>query len=101
MMNLFSHKFLARAKDPVTSKQAAKDVAKMLPDMAQQALVAITAHPGRTARELDFISGTTDGQIRKRLNDLRRMGKAYIGDKRRCTVSKKLAQTWWPTRDSR
>lgn len=91
-------KILSRKNDPVTSKMSAIDIVESgaLSDMMQRAMTLVDNNPGRTAKELERIGGYTDGQIRKRLSDLRRNDVAHTGEKRRCQITKKVVQTWWP-----
>ena len=86
----------ARKDHPDTSHEAAKNI-KLGKDM-RFALDAISAHPGRTAGELDYLFRcTTGGKIRKRLNDLRLVGKARKGEKRKCSITGRTAYTWYAT----
>jgi hypothetical protein len=89
---------LARACDPDTSHQAATEMALSgaLGRMARIAWDLLVEYPGATASELEEVSSLGDGKIRKRLNDLRKEGWAYNQDARRCLITGKMAQTWWP-----
>ena len=89
---------LARADDPDTSYQAASEMALSgaLARMARIAWDLLVEYPGATASELEEVSNFGDGKIRKRLNDLRKEGWAYNQDPRRCLITGKMAQTWWP-----
>jgi len=64
--------------------------------MIRLALDLITATPGCTAAELERAAGYCDGQVRKRLSDLRHAGQARVGDPRQCQVTGRRAQTWYP-----
>lgn len=90
-------KELHRRSDPETSKLAAVDLASsgQRERMAEIALGLVEANPGRTAAELEALSGLTDGKVRKRLNDLWHKGRIEKGEARKCSVTGKSAQTWW------
>jgi predicted HTH transcriptional regulator len=87
---------LVRRTDPETSREAAfAGVARgTFARTERLALRYIAANPGRTAKELEVIAGVTDGQIRKRLAGLKRKGKIFNGDPRKCNVSGRNARTW-------
>ncbi len=88
---------LARRLDPDTSKEAARIIADTtLGKKQQQALALLVEHPGSTSKELEQISGRGDGEVRKRLNDLRLAGRAHKGQNRKCRITNRLAYTWYP-----
>ena len=88
---------LARRGDPSTSKEAARAVAASMPESMVYALSWLTSFPGSTAAELDEMSTLRGGAIRKRLNDLRRVGLAKTDGIRKCKITGRRAQTWQPT----
>ena len=70
--------------------------------MCRLALSTLKRFPGSTAAELDrdfvAMSGVAgDGQIRKRLNDLRKSGFARVDGTRKCRVTGRIVQVWWPS----
>ena len=54
----------------------------------------VARHPNQTANELEKIAGYTNGQIRKRLNDLRHEGEVYNPASRICSVTETRAFIW-------
>ena len=90
-------KRLSRRDDPDTSKKAAAEItATTLGEKKRQALRLIEQHPGKTSKELESFSGHGDGEVRKRLNDLRIVDRAHKGPKRKCEVTGRSAYTWLP-----
>ena len=89
---------LSRRADPATSKEAARAVAATLGETMTIALGWLTAFPGSTASELDEKSCQREGSIRKRLNDLKLRGLATVGPARKCRVTGRRAQTWFPAK---
>lgn len=95
---------LARADDPETSKESARDLVESgaAAGMMETALKYVRRLPNSTAKELDweFAHDTgknyTDGPIRKRLNDLKKNGKVEQGEKRKCKITGKKSITWRP-----
>lgn len=87
---------ISRATDPATSRLAARELtASGNRDRHRlEAYAAVRANPGATARELEAAAGCPDGQIRKRLAELRDAGRIGNGTDRRCRVGGKLSQTW-------
>jgi hypothetical protein len=94
---MIDRKHLARPEHPVTSHQAAAEVVEdgTVGRMCEIARSLLRSHPGRTAAELEQLSGYGDGKVRKRLNDLRQEGHAKNGEPKRCSVTGKMAQTWY------
>lgn len=88
---------ISRSGDPATSHLAAEQIANdgTLGRRLQQALDAVTAHPGLTDNELEVTCGGFNGSIRKRNNDLRHLGILRNGPDRKCTVTERMAQTWY------
>lgn len=89
-------KYMQRSSDPDTSFEASEHLTATGGHqvMMQRAYELLLQNPGRTAKEIELVGGFDDGQIRKRLNDLRRKGKALNGPKRRCSITGRTAQTW-------
>jgi hypothetical protein len=104
----FQDEPLARARDPVTSHEAAADLANSgtRTRMCRIALQLLREFPGATAAELDWVyasrtGGSVDGSIRKRLTDLRHTARARVEGHRQCRVSGRQAQQWFPCEDRR
>ena len=89
---------LAHRLHPETSKDAARKLVQSdaLGAMMAHALDALRRLPGSTAAELDEDAESHGGQIRKRLNDLRRDGLAHTAGTRTCRVTGRRAQLWYP-----
>ena len=90
---------LSRREDPGTSKQAAWALwaSGKLGKMVTRAASIVKWHPGSTASELDDYAGVTDGAIRKRLNDAKKLGLIKQEGTRKCRVTGRNAILWWPT----
>lgn len=93
-------KVLSRTSHPETSKAAAKEIVEsgVLETMESVALAAVMDMQGATARELDeaHSHGATNS-VGKRLDGLAKKGAIRRGDDRKCKVTGRMAQTWWPT----
>lgn len=89
---------ISRRTDPATSHLAALEITAsgVRGTMMNRALAIVAQHPGKTAKELESLAKGEDGSIRKRLNDLWRMGRILKGNDRVCSISGKRAQTWLP-----
>lgn len=90
---------LARSSHPDTSHKAAAEIVDSgkLQHAMKTAEQWLRQMPHSTASELEEASGLTDGKIRKRLNDLKKVGLAEKGEKRRCRVTGRMAYTWIPS----
>jgi len=90
-------RYLSRRGDPVTSKIAAVEVAEepSYEDKKVLALRILENNDGSTTKELEEFSGLGDGQIRKRISDLVKEGRVHNGEKRKCTITRRLAMTRW------
>ena len=89
---------LARSDDPPTSHLAAEQIIESLGDHMHRAYELLCGNPGSTAAELDFINASPDGKVRKRLNDLRKVGLAFTDGTKRCAVSGRTSYRWFPRR---
>jgi hypothetical protein len=92
---------IARNSDPLQSKLAAAEHTESGSRERQMALIlaAVRRSPGLTYRELHARMGGAieePVQVEKRCSDLVEAGKIKRGERRRCTVSRRPAQTWWP-----
>ena len=79
--------------DPVTSYTAAERAPKQT--HGEIVLATITAHPGRTAKELAQHCRLDRYQIARRCRELVNQGKIKGGYVRECTVEGGEAVTWW------
>lgn len=90
-----AHLHLARASDPTTSKQAAKEIAPRLSDMEAAVLEMVRQTPRLTCQELASEHGVSDVQkVSKRMKGLEKAGKVVRGEARRCKVTNKMAACW-------
>lgn len=87
---------LARTEHPETSKRAARELMPKVGSAMAKALRLLQENPGSTASELDAVAGTPAGSIRKRLNDLRERGLSFTKGSRRCHITGRQAQLWYP-----
>ncbi len=92
---------VARRDDPVTSKQAAREVTRdgTRTRQANEVYVLVVRYPGMTAREYDKIAGFTREVSHKRLPELEKEKNGALikrGFSRTCSLSGKKAITWWP-----
>ncbi len=87
----------AREDDPSESHAAACAIEKdgTASRMRENALFLVRLFPGATANELEQAGKLKDGQIRKRLNELRRQGLARNGAPRLSAVTGKRNATWY------
>ena len=60
----------------------------------------VTDHPGSTARELDSKQENDEGTIRKRLAELEKRSRIKRGAPKKCGITGRMAQTWWPCQES-
>lgn len=86
----------ARATHPSTSHEAAAHMKQHAGGAMDQAYAALLKHSPCTAAELEQAEGVRDGQYRKRLADLRTVGRAVVVGKDRCKVTGRTAQLWKP-----
>lgn len=86
-----------RRDDPVTSMLAGEyaELSGTAKGQRQLCHAAVTRLPGRTAREIEDQIGI---KAHKRLPELRQRGLVSNGEMRRCSVSGRLACTWYPVR---
>lgn len=88
---------LTRTTHPETSRLAAEEVVGSVALQVFVAVRCVMKSPGSTARELDKeYCPNGERQIGKRLDGAARDGLIKRGESRRCKVSGRLAQTWWP-----
>lgn len=90
----------ARRRDPESSKRAARELAESgaLSSQQAQAIAAVRAWPGRTSQELAEAAGMDRYMLARRLPECEsRAGGVRRGELRKCSVTGRLAMTWWPT----
>jgi hypothetical protein len=88
---------IARTSDPITSHMAAQDVTDSGARGCHIARVtdAVQRAPGRTSAELAIICGLERHEAARRTSDAERVGAIRKGEPVKCTVSGRLAVTWW------
>lgn len=86
---------LARISDPETSRQAAREIERDGSRKRQENAILrlVQWHPGCTASEYELMSGI---KAHKRMAGLVRRGLIVSGEAKRCPLTGKRAQTWWP-----
>ena len=96
-LDLLSTTPTARGTDPESSHQAAEHITKIGDRATQQRQVvrAAAKWPGLTSRELAAKMNQCRYVVARRLPEV---SPIYVtnGPPRRCTVTGRLAQTWWP-----
>lgn len=86
---------LARASDPLTSHEAARET----PTRAKHREIvwsAVQRYPGLTYRELAEHCELDPVEVMRRLADLHSVDWVYHGERRRCSVGGKSCLVWWP-----
>lgn len=89
----------ARSSDPVTSHMAA-DVHTATGRRAEQqacTAAAVRAFPGCTMQELAEKSGIDRYVLGRRISECETAGLVQRSSKRRCAVTGRMAEPWWPT----
>lgn len=91
----------ARATDPVTSHLAADAHTRSGTRARQQeqAADAVARYPGHTSQELAQLTGLDRYMLARRLPECVTAGAVFKGTNQRCSVSGRLAMTWWPVRE--
>lgn len=92
-------KHLARRTDPDTSKLVASDIARegTVGRLHQLVIDTVAKHPNKTAREISDIAGVDN--LHKRVAELVRRQLLRVTGYRQCTVSGRMAQTYFINRD--
>lgn len=94
--DIYPHE-LARSGDPDTSHMAAEAVTPKLTEIEQWALERVRLTPGLTQFELGYEhSRDNNRKPGRRMSELERLGLVRQGLKRKCTMTKCMAYTWWP-----
>ena len=86
----------ARKTDPISSHLAANENAKRRPEQVLETAAKVTKYKGKTTAELAYITTSDRYILGRRCPDAERMGLIVRGDLRVCTVSGRMALTWWP-----
>lgn len=90
----------SRRSDPRSSHEAGERMraSGALGDQKAQAAAAVRAWPGRTSQELAEAAGLDRYMLARRLPECEdRAGGVRRGEMRRCSITGRLAMTWWPT----
>lgn len=89
---------IARAKDPSTSHRAAREITEGGARDQQHNLTvaAVTTFPGRTSQELSELSHHDRYMLARRLSECEKAKRVHRGPAKRCSVTNKLALTWFP-----
>lgn len=87
---------LFRSTDPDTSRLAAESIAPKLPCLRDWTAECVRQTPHKTQRELGAIHCPEDlRKIGRRLNECVRLELVRLGVPRKCTVTGKMAQTYY------
>lgn len=88
----------ARATDPNSSHDTADEITRSGLRAEQQALTlaAIRAFPGNTMQELAELTGHSRYMLGRRVSECETAGAVRRGQKRKCTVTGRSAEPWWP-----
>jgi hypothetical protein len=88
----------ARRHDPVSSHDAANEHTDSGRRERHVSIVVeqVWMHPGLTSAELTPHTGLERHEVARRLLDAEENLQVMRGDLRRCSVSGRLAITWWP-----
>lgn len=89
---------IARKSDPVSSHLAAAEITASGTRAHQQAqtIAAVRAYPGRTSQELAELTQIDRYTLARRLPECVTAGAVRKGEQRACSVTGRLALTWWP-----
>lgn len=90
---------IARRTDPESSHLAAEHVTRSGARAHQQAqaIAAVRAYPGMTSFELAMRTDLDRYMLARRLPEVVCAGLVRKGDSKRCSVTGRLALTWWAT----
>ena len=89
---------IARANDPESSHRAANEITASgrRGQQIAQTIAAVRAFPGRTSQELCEKTGIDRYTLARRLPEAVTAGAICKGQQRACSVTGKLALTWFP-----
>ena len=86
----------ARKTDPISSHLAASENAKRRPKQIIDTARLVNKLPGKTSAELARMTGADRYMLARRCPDAEEKKLVSRGDMRVCTVSNRMALTWWP-----
>jgi len=88
---------IARSSDPESSHRAAADITASgrRGQQIAQTIAAVRAFPGSTSQELSDKTGICRFVLARRLPEAVTAGAIVKGQQRACSVTGKLALTWW------
>lgn len=90
---------LARSGDPSTSQAAAAATLATVSEVQEWAASCVRKMPGKTQRELAARYCKDDPRkIGRRLSECERLCLVRRGEARKCRVSGRMAETWWPAK---
>lgn len=88
---------IARRSDPATSHAAAEEIALHVSRLEEWAAECVKATSGLTQRELgDRYCPDDLRKIGRRLSGAERKGLIRRGPARKCSITGRSAETWWP-----
>jgi hypothetical protein len=88
---------LSRTNDPLTSQLAAAEIVSDLANLHDWTVQCVSESPGLTQRELGAKYCPLDlRKIGRRLNECEKLGRVRRGEARKCSLTYRLAETWWP-----
>lgn len=91
---------LARRSHPATSHAAAREIVSVVAQLQRWAANCVRSAPGLTQRELGARFCPDDlRRIGRRLNECAELGLVRRGQVRKCSISGRSAETWWPVED--
>lgn len=90
---------LHRTGDPTTSTIAAGEILPTMAKLQRWATKCVTETRGATQAELGRKYCPTDPRrIGRRMAGCERAGMVRRGDKRKCEISGRMAETWWASK---
>ena len=90
----------SRATDPFSSHAAEAHInaTGKRAYQQQQTAAAVRQFPGHTSQELCALSGLDRYMLARRLGDCETAGTVKRGVAQECTVTRRLALVWWPSK---
>ncbi|MCG7984760.1 MAG: winged helix-turn-helix domain-containing protein [Candidatus Thiodiazotropha lotti] len=91
------HTMRCRSDDPTSSQIAAINLSeKEVSRQGSLCLAAVTLAPGLSAREMANRFSLDYHMIARRLSEVEKMGLIKRGEMRRCKISNRTVQVWFP-----
>ena len=89
---------IARNTDPESSHLAAREITASgkREDQQHQTIAAVQRYPGLTMQELAARTNLCRFMLGRRISECETAGKVRRGQKRKCTVTGRQAEPWWP-----